>query len=471
MSSEQKQIKTTAAMLHDNTASPRDERRTRGNILRGAVPYESHGKWIPADTRVDPVQILQMGDEGRIPELIPIRYGRMLKSPFTFFRGAAAIMAADLATTPDIKVRVQACGDCHALNFGAFATPERNVVFDLNDFDETLPAPWEWDLKRLTASLALISRNNGFKDKVAKAAVQSAVRAYREKMEEFSRMSILDIWYASVPWEHVIEEAQDNLIKKKLKARLKKAKKKTIVGHYFPKLVQENNGTYCIKDNPPLMFHLNDDQAFENEMKQGLTLYRDSLQDDKRRLLERYQLCDIAIKVVGIGSVGTTCAVALYLAPDNEPLFLQLKEARPSVLEEYCGQTQFDTNGERVVAGQRIMQSASDIFLGWMKLASGQHFYVRQLRDTKIKLVPEDWSESHLSVMAAVVGGVLARAHARSGDSAVISGYLGDSEQFDEAIADFAIAYADQTERDHALLEQAVKSGKIAAEVEEDEHD
>jgi uncharacterized protein (DUF2252 family) len=410
-----------------------------------------------------------MGDEERIPALIPIRYGRMLKSPFTFFRGAAAIMAADLASTPNIKVRVQACGDAHALNFGAFATPERNVVFDLNDFDETLPAPWEWDLKRLTTSLALISRNNGFKDKVGIAAVQSAVQAYREKMAEFSQMSILDIWYANVPWEHVIEEAQDNQIKKKLKARLKKAQKNTIAGHYFPKLVHEKNGTYCIKDNPPLMFHISDDEVFENEMKQGLSLYRDSLQDDKRRLLERYQLCDIAIKVVGIGSVGTTCAVALYLAPDNEPLFLQLKEARPSVLAEYCGQTQFDTNGERVVAGQRIMQSASDIFLGWMKLASGRHFYVRQLRDTKIKLVPEDWSERHLSEMAAVVGGVLARAHARSGDSAVISGYLGDSEQFDQAIADFAIAYADQTEKDHALLEQAVKSGKIAAQIEEDD--
>lgn len=468
MPPEQNQNKTTAAMLHDNTASPRDERRARGNILRGAVPYESHGKWIATESRLDPLNILQMGDEGRIPELIPIRYGRMAKSPFTFFRGAAAIMAADLATTPNIKVRVQACGDAHALNFGAFATPERNVVFDLNDFDETLPAPWEWDLKRLATSLALISRNNGYKDKVARAAVKAAVRAYREKMAEFSKMSILDIWYANVPWEHVIEEAQDNLIKKKLKARLKKAHKNTIAGHYFPKLAQEHNGSYRIIDNPPLMFHMDDNQVFENEMKQGLELYRDSLQDDRRRLLERYKLCDIAIKVVGIGSVGTTCAVALWLAPDNEPLFLQLKEARPSVLAEYCGQSEYDTNGERVVAGQRVMQSASDIFLGWMKLASGRHFYVRQLRDTKIKLVPEDWSESHLSVMAAVLGGVLARAHARSGDSSVISGYLGESEEFDDAIADFASAYADQTERDHASLEQAVKSGKITALTEEE---
>ena len=287
--------------------------------------------------------------------------------------------------------------------------------------------------------------------------MQSAVRAYREKMLELSKMSILDIWYANVPWEHVIEEAQDNLIRKKMKARLKKAHKNTIAGHYFPKLAQAHNGSYRIKDNPPLVFHLDDDQIFENEMRAGLELYRDSLQDDKRRLLERYKLCDIAIKVVGIGSVGTTCAISLWLAPDNEPLFLQLKEARPSVLAENCGESQFETNGERVVAGQRIMQSASDIFLGWMKLANGRHFYVRQLRDTKIKLVPEDWSESHLATMAAVLGGVLARAHARSGDSAVISGYLGETEQFDEAIADFAIAYADQTERDHAVLEQAGK--------------
>lgn len=467
MSPEKKETKTTAAMLHDNTASPRDQRRARGNVLRSAVPYESHGQWVPAAARPDPLHILRLGDQGRIPELIPIRYGRMLKSPFTFFRGAAAIMAADLAATPDIKVRVQACGDCHALNFGAFATPERNVVFDINDFDETLPAPWEWDLKRLAASLVLIARDNGFKDKVGALAVQSAARAYRQKMAEYSRMAILDIWYDNVPWEHVIQEAPDDQLKKTLKAGLKKAQKNTISGHYFPKLVQEKDGKYCIKDNPPLMFHVSEDKDFEQQMKHGLALYRDSLQDDKRHLLERYQLCDIAIKVVGIGSVGTTCAVALWLAPDNEPLFLQLKEARASVLAAYCGQSEFDTNGQRVVAGQRIMQSASDIFLGWMKLSNGRHFYVRQLRDTKIKLEPEGWSESHLPVMAALLGGVLARAHARSGDSAVISGYLGDAEEFDTAISDFAIAYADQTEKDHALLEHAVKSGKITAQVEE----
>ena len=258
-------------------------------------------------------------------------------------------------------------------------------------------------------------------------------------------------------------------MRKKLKQRTKKAHKNTISAHYFPKLAQEKDGKYSITDNPPLMFHLDDNQKFENEMRAGLSLYRESLQEDRQRLLERYQLCDIAIKVVGIGSVGTTCAVSLWLGPDNEPLFLQLKEARPSVLAAYCGQTEFETNGQRVVAGQRIMQSASDIFLGWMKLESGRHFYVRQLRDTKIKLVPEDWSDSHLSIMATVMGGVLARSHARSGDSSIISGYLGESEQFDAAIADFSLAYANQTEKDHALLKQAIEAGKIEAIIEKED--
>lgn len=468
MSTEKKQQTTTAAVLHDNTASPRDDRRARGNVLRSAVPYHSHGKWVPSSTRPDPLEVLKMGDVGRIPELIPIRYGRMLKSPFTFFRGAAAIMAGDLAATPDIKVRVQACGDCHALNFGAFATPERNVVFDINDFDETLPAPWEWDLKRLTASLVLLSRDNGFKDKIAIAAVQATVRAYREKMAEFSKMSVLDIWYANVPWEHVIQEAPDEQLKKTLKAGLKKAQKKSITNHYFPKLAAESGGQFLIKDSPPLIFHVSNDKGFEAEMKKGLELYRESLQDDKRRLLERYRFSDIAIKVVGIGSVGTTCAVSLWLAPDNEPLFLQLKEARASVLEPYCGNSTFESHGERVVAGQRIMQSASDIFLGWMKLENGRHFYVRQLRDTKIKLEPENWSAGQLSAMATVLGGVLARSHARSGDSSVISGYLGDSDEFDNAIAAFSIAYADQTQRDHELLMKAVKAGNIEMQIEEE---
>jgi uncharacterized protein (DUF2252 family) len=467
MTPEKKQPQTQTATLHDNTASPRDERRARGHVLRDAVHYKAHGTWEPDKSRPDPLHVLKSGDSGRIPELIPIRYGRMVKSPFTFFRGAAAVMAADLATTPNIKVHVQACGDCHALNFGAFATPERNVVFDINDFDETLPAPWEWDLKRLAASLVLIARDNGLKDKVAREAVQAAARAYRQKMEEFSKMAILDIWYAHVAWEHVIEQAPDEQLKKTLKAGLKKAQKGSITSHIFPKLAQEKGNTFRIIDNPPLIYHVKNDKAFEKQMANGLSLYEKSLQDDKQRLFERYKLADTAIKVVGIGSVGTTCAVALFLGPDDEPLFLQVKEARQSVLEPYCGKSTFENHGERVVAGQRIMQSASDIFLGWMKLDDGKHFYVRQLRDTKVKLTPEAWGGNHLAAMADVLGGTLSRAHARSGDSAVIAGYLGDSSEFDTAIADFAIAYADQTEKDHAELQKAIKAGKIEAQIEE----
>ncbi len=394
----------SAAVLHDNTVSPRDDRRVRGKIMREAVPYKVHGEWKPSKLRPDPLALLKVSDEGRIPELIPIRYGRMLKSPFTFFRGAAAIMSSDLSTTPDIKVRVQACGDCHALNFGAFATPERNVVFDINDFDETLPAPWEWDLKRLTTSLMLIGRDNGLKDKVTIAAVQGAVRAYRKKMGAYAKMPILDIWYDQVDWEHVIEQAPDRELKKSLKDDLKKARKKTVAMHYFPKLAQEKDGKYVIKDNPPLIFHMKDQEKFAKQMTDGLALYRKSLQDDKLRLLDRYRLCDIAIKVVGIGSVGTTCAVALLLGPDDDPLFLQLKEARASVLEQYCGKSTFANHGERVVAGQRIMQSASDIFLGWMKLDNGMHFYVRQLRDTKISIEPEGWDGADLARHGRSVG-------------------------------------------------------------------
>jgi uncharacterized protein (DUF2252 family) len=457
---------TTTAVLHDNTATPRDDRRMRGQVLRDAVPFAKHAKWTPVKDRPDVLKLLQSSDSERIEGLLPIRYGRMVQSPFTFYRGSAGLMACDLANTPDIKTRVQACGDCHALNFGAFATPERNVVFDINDFDETLPAPWEWDVKRLTTSLVLLARDNELKDKVASTAVKAAVAAYRTKMEEFSRMAILDIWYANVDWQHVIAQAPDQELKKELQNNLKKAQKRTIAAHYFPKMTQEKGGSFEISEAPPLIYHVQDDKKFVERMTKGLEMYRASLQEDKRHLLERYRLVDIAIKVVGIGSVGTTCAVALLLAPDNEPLFLQLKEASASVLENYCGVSALENHGERVVAGQRIMQSASDIFLGWMKLDSGKHFYVRQLRDTKIKLEPDSWDDERLIAMSSVLGGVLARAHARSGDSAVISGYLGETDEFDNAIAQFSLAYADQAAKDHALLEAAVNSGKIKVDTE-----
>lgn len=452
------------ATLHDGTATPRDDRRARGKALLAAVPHETHAGWSVWAKRPDPIDLLAASDEWRRPELVPIRYGRMSKTPFTFFRGSAAVMAADLNQTPKTKVKVQVCGDCHALNFGAFATPERNVVFDLNDFDETLPGPWEWDLKRLAVSLVLIARDNGLKHKVESEAVEACVRAYRTRMEEFSHMAILDIWYAKVDWQSIIEDAPDRETKLNLEEQLKKAQKQTVRFHYFPKLAQEKDGAYLIKDNPPLIYHPDHDQHFAKRMKDGFELYKQSLQEDKQRLLDRYKLVDVAIKVVGVGSVGTTCAIALMLGPDADPLFLQIKEAQASVLEPYCGNSEFENHGQRVVAGQRIIQSASDIFLGWMRLKDGRDFYVRQLRDTKVKLVSEEWGAKQLCGMAEVLGGTLARAHARSGDSTVIAGYLGGSEEFDCAVGDFAVSYANQVEKDHATLLAAIKSGRVEAD-------
>jgi uncharacterized protein (DUF2252 family) len=388
----------------------------------------------------------------------------MLQTPFTFYRGAAALMAADLANTPVSKVRVQVCGDCHLANFGGFATPERNIVFDINDFDETLPAPWEWDLKRLAASYVLCARDNQLKPKAAKAAARMVARAYREKMAQYSHATILNIWYDKIDWQSLCEMTTDPDLQKRQKQQATKEMKRTIEDYYFPKFVEASEGRFMFKDHPPTIYH--PPIAQRQKVEEGFPLYRASLQEDKRRLLDRYKLADLAIKVVGVGSVGTTCLVALMLAPDDEPLFLQIKEARQSVLEPYAGMSAFDNHGQRVVEGQRIMQSASDIFLGWMKAKSGKHFYVRQLRDMKLKLEPELWDAEQIVDSAKVMGAVLARAHARSGDSAVISGYLGFSEGFDEAIANFSCAYADQVERDYEALTAAVKAGRIQTATE-----
>lgn len=450
------------ALLHDNTVSPRDDRRYRGKALRAALGHERHAGWKAKDTRLNPVDILEQSNAGRVAELIPIRYGRMLASPFTFYRGSAALMAADLAKTPNIGVKVQACGDCHLLNFGAFATPERNIVFDINDFDETLPAPWEWDLKRLAVSFVLTARDNGLKPKYESQAAEAVVRAYRTHMEEFSHMSVIDIWYTRIDFQNVIERTSDPELARKQQNKLAKAVKRT-GEYYMPKLTEQKDGQRVIKDNAPLIYHMDikNREAFDAEMQNAIKRYRESLQEDKRRLFDRYKLADIAMKVVGIGSVGTVCAVALFLAPDDDPLFLQVKEARPSVLEPYAGKSQFENCGQRVVEGQRIIQAASDIFLGWTEFANGKHFYVRQLRDAKIKLDPSAWEGPQLVESAEVMGSVLAKAHARSGDAAVISGYVGEDDSFDKAVADFAVAYANQVEQDHAELVAAVGAGRI----------
>ncbi len=460
------------ALLHDNTISPRDDRRDRGAAIKAAKPHDLHAGWKAQANRPDPVSVLEKSNQGRLEELIPLRYGRMMHSPFTFFRGAAALMALDLAsnTEANTKIPVQACGDCHLLNFGAFATPERNIVFDINDFDETLPAPWEWDVKRLAVSFVLAARENGLKAKYVSMATEAVVRSYREKITEYSRMSIFDIWYDRVDWQSVISRTTDGALQKKRQNKLKKELKRKIDNYYFPKFAEQSGGSYVFKDSPPTMFHMagSEGKKFRSQVEKAFEGYKESLQEVNRRFINRYRLEDVAIKVVGIGSVGTLCAVALLLAPDDEPLFLQIKEARESVLQPFVGKSAFENQGQRVVEGQRIIQSASDMLLGWTQFDDGRHFYIRQLRDTKIKPEPELWDGEQIVDIAEVMGSVLAKAHARSGDAAFISGYLGGLEEasFDAAIVDFSLNYADQVERDHALLEAAVKSGRLKADIE-----
>lgn len=465
-SSDPKDLKR--ATLHHATISARADRRLRGKLMRSQVPLSGHASVNLSLQREDPVDLLARFNADRVQDLVPIRWGRMLKSPFTFFRGSAALMAADLMNTPRNETRVQACGDCHILNFGAFATPERNIVFDINDFDETLPAPWEWDVKRLATSFVLAVRDNGL-DSAFEGSVATAVaRAYREMTEKYSRMPILDIWYSRIDWHSVVAKTTDPTLAKRRKDKLQQAMERTVRDYYFPKLTEQKDGRFVIKENPPLVFHP-PNHIFASNFARALPAYKESLQEDRRKLFERYYLEDVAIKVVGVGSVGTMCGVALFLAPDNEPLLLQIKEAKSSVLEQYIGKSEYNNHGQRVVAGQRIAQSASDIFLGWTQFEDGRHFYIRQLRDTKVKPEVEIWSGPHMAEAAELMGAVLARAHARSGDSAEIAGYLGDSDEFDKAIAAFAIAYADQTEQDHQLLQKAYRLGKVKATIEEEQ--
>ena len=443
-----------------------EARYAAGKALRSKVPRGQHAEWKPNRRRHDPIALLERSSEGRVAELIPIRYGRMMQSPFTFFRGAAAIMAADLSASPSSGIRVQACGDCHLLNFGGFATPERRIIFDLNDFDETLPAPWEWDLKRLATSFVVASRSNGFKTRHERKGALACVRAYRERLAEFAAMHALDVWYASLDAEDVVASFDDRR-RAAVRKRVQKLVKKSIAEDDFPKLTQLEKGRPVIKDNPPLIYHpqQSDKKAFHHRIETAFTRYRDTLPDERRVLLDRYQIVDLAAKVVGVGSVGTRCAVLLMMASSGDPLFLQVKEARVSVLEPYAGKTGYQNRGQRVVIGQRLMQSSSDIFLGWTETPDA-HFHVRQLREMKIKPPVETMEHEALEDFAGLCGWGLARAHAKAGDAAGIAGYLGKSAAFDEAVADFAVAYADQNERDHAALVAAVRDGRLEAVVE-----
>jgi uncharacterized protein (DUF2252 family) len=421
---------------------------TRKKVLR-----KEHGWWKPAENRANPIDTLRKLDEGRMKEQLPIRYGRMLQSPFAFYRGAAGVMAADLAQTPTTGLKVQACGDCHLVNFGGFATPERNIIFDLNDFDETLPAPWEWDVKRLAASIVLTARSVRLADSNGRDCAVAAARSYREYARKFSKMDPLRVWYANITAEEFIT-ALPKPSRKAVRKHVDGAAKQTGSELDYPKLGGAVGGQIRITEQPSSIVHpeLSRAPEFDTALEQILSEYRNTLAQDRRMLLDRYRLVDAAIKVAGVRSVGRRCWVALMMSEGNSPLFLQFKEAVGSVLEPHAGGSEFDHHGQRVVMGQRLMQPASDIFLGWVTAPNGRQFYVRQLRDATIKPMVETFDAEMLEAYAIACGWVLARAHAKASEiSATISAYMGSSsDEFDEAIARFALAYADQTERDHA---------------------
>ncbi len=391
----------------------------------------------------------------------------MTESPFTFFRGAAAVMAYDLSKVPTTGLRVQACGDCHLMNFGLFATPERRLVFDLNDFDETLPAPWEWDLKRLVASFAVAGRDARFSQAKVRDAVLACAQTYRRQMRECARMSPLQVWHLSIDAQRLIAEAPNAESRAYRKSLAEKARRR-VVAHLFPKITKSEAGQFRLVDQPPILYHATE-PGFDERVRQALAGYRRCLSDDRRLLLDRYRLVDAALKVGGIGSVGARCYITLLISDEDHALVLQFKETGRSVLEPYTARSVYDNQGERVVVGQRLMQSSSDIFLGWVRSRQGRDFHVRQVRDMKMSVPLEGISAVRFREYAGICGRTLARAHARSGDAAAISGYLGTRDKFDRALVTFATAYADQTERDHAALVKAVRAGRI--EILSEEHD
>ncbi len=449
-----------------------DERRSAGKALRDKVSRSSHGGWKAPEDRRDVIEILHESNTGRLPQLVPIRFGRMAQSPFAFYRGAAAVMAADLASTPQSGLRVQACGDAHLMNFGGFATPERNIIFDINDFDETLPGPWEWDIKRLAASVVIAARHLRLSDNDAAKAATDTVCSYRERMSDYASMRALDVWYDYIDMDRfakaVEKQTEMDEVRERIAQRVEEAQKKSLPETLFPKLAEHHGALPVIKDDPPLIFHPTEEQApgLRSGYKSAIAQYRSSLPEHVRILFDRYHFRDLAFKVVGVGSVGTTCTIALFMAADDDPIFLQIKEAKASVMEPYVGKSPHSNHGERVVAGQRLMQSASDMFLGWFRSENGWDGYVRQLRDTKISPIIEDWNFKFLRAYGGMCAWALARAHARSGDAARITGYMGSNSTFDDAICEFATEYADQNQRDYRAFIKAIREGRITVHMD-----
>jgi uncharacterized protein (DUF2252 family) len=455
------------------------ERAARGKAARAAVRRESHAVFDPPSDRPDPLALLEGQAKTRVPELVPVRWGRMMVSPFTYYRGAALPMASDLATTPVSGLAVQACGDAHLSNFGLFGSAERRLMFDVNDFDETLPGPWEWDVKRLAASLEVAGRDNGLPVKQRRDIVTAAVARYRMAMREFASMTNLDVWYAHADMTEVRAQLDAQLRarqRKYLDQSLAKAHTRDSLQE-LPKLTRIVDGRPRIISDPPLLVPIDELVPAETERAdlEGLLTgllakYQRTLETDRRYLLDQFEFCDMARKVVGVGSVGTRCWIVLMLGRDEtDALFLQVKEAEASVLSRFVGASKYANQGQRVVAGQRLMQASSDIFLGWQRNEAGldgrqRDFYIRQLRDWKFSVEIALLRPEGLQMYGALCGWTLARAHARSGDRIAIASYLGGSDVFDRAIARFASAYADQNERDHQALLDAVKSGRIVAE-------
>jgi uncharacterized protein (DUF2252 family) len=450
----------------DRSLTSRAEHSAAGKALRSKVPRSSHASWAPDPERPDPISILEESNSTRIPQLVPIRYGRMALSPFAFFRGSADIMTSDLAKAPVSGIQAQICGDAHLSNFGVFASPERRQVFDVNDFDETLAGPWEWDVKRLAASVVVAGRQNGYSAQESRQAVLRCVQSYREHMQQFALMHHLDVWYFHLDVETILAMARGlaggKELHKRVERTLKRASKRTRI-ETFPKLTEVVNGQYRIKDEPPLIYHY--DPLDTEEWSAMVKDYLASLPEERRMIISRYRSLDVAQKVVGVGSVGTRCAIVLLLggAEGDDPLFMQIKEAQASVLEPYVGASPYQNHGQRVVIGQRMMQAVSDIFLGWSTF-NGRDYYGRQLRDMKFSAEVETMVLVGFTAYVELCAAALARAHARTSDPAQISGYLGNKDVFDQAIASFAEAYADQVERDHAALLAAIKEGRVQAQ-------
>jgi uncharacterized protein (DUF2252 family) len=449
----------------DESATTRAQRYERGRSLRSACPRSSHATWKPSDDRFDPLELIEQSNEGRIPGLIPLRNQRMAQSPFGFFRGSAIVQARDLLQTPVTGVTVQLCGDCHIMNFGGFASPERTLIFDINDFDETFPGPWEWDIKRLAASLVLAARDRSFSADAASDAVLATIASYRERMAEYAKLSPLDVWYTQIAFADLNAFLRRNADIFGDPEDVERFARKRTSEDMFPKLTEIENGHAKIVDDPPLVYHFHqyvDD--WDATLRAFLDRYRHTLLSDRQQLFDRYRFEDFAVKVVGVGSVGTRCAIALFLADEADPLFLQAKEARQSVLELPGAPSRFAHQGERVVRGQRLMQAASDIFLGWAEVPGAHDYYVRQLRDMKISVRIDGFRPRTLSDYGSICGWALAKAHAKAGDAATIAGYLGNGDRFDRAIAEYAGAYADQVERDFEAFKAAVDAGRFPIE-------